>query len=44
MDEAHRWASEIGGPAYVIDDQSAIKVDNGTVEVVSEGDWRLLLP
>jgi dipeptidase E len=44
MDDADRWASEIGGPAYVIDDQSAIKVDNGTVEVVSEGNWKLLLP
>jgi dipeptidase E len=44
MDDAGRWASEIGGAAYVIDDQSAIKVDNGTVEVVSEGNWKLVLP
>ena len=44
MSDADRWASEIGGPAYVIDDQSAIKVDNGTVEVVSEGNWKLVLP
>jgi dipeptidase E len=44
MAEADRWASEIGGPAYVIDDQSAIKVANGTVEVVSEGSWKLVLP
>jgi dipeptidase E len=44
MDEAERWAREIGGPAYVIDDQSAIKVDHGTVEVVSEGTWRLIQP
>jgi dipeptidase E len=44
MDDARRWASEIDGPAYVIDDQSAIKVDNGTVEVVSEGNWKLVLP
>jgi dipeptidase E len=40
--EAERWASEIGGPAYVIDDQTAIKVADGTVEVVSEGTWKLL--
>jgi dipeptidase E len=40
MDEADRWAREIDGPAYVIDDQSAIKVENGTVEVVSEGHWK----
>jgi dipeptidase E len=44
MDDAARWAGEIGGPAYVIDDQSAIKVDDGTVEVVSEGNWKLVLP
>ncbi len=25
------------GPAYAIDDQTAIKVTDGTVEVVSEG-------
>jgi dipeptidase E len=29
-------------PAYVIDDQTAIKVVDGTVEVVSEGHWKLL--
>jgi dipeptidase E len=44
MDDADHWASEIDGPAYVIDDQSAIKVDNGTVEVVSEGNWKMILP
>ena len=35
--EAQRWVTEIGGPAYAIDDQTAIKVIDGTVEVVSEG-------
>jgi dipeptidase E len=38
---AQRWAAEIGGPAYAIDDETAIVVD-GTVEVVSEGTWRRL--
>jgi dipeptidase E len=38
--EAERWATEIGGPAYAIDDQTAIKVTDGTVEVVSEGRWK----
>ena len=42
MDEAVRWAAELGGPAYAIDDETAIKVTDGTVEVVSEGRWRLL--
>ena len=43
MAEAERWAAEIAGPAYAIDDQTAIKVTDGTVEVVSEGHWKLLL-
>ncbi len=38
--EAERWATEIGGPAYAIDDHTAIKVTDGTVEVVSEGRWK----
>ena len=32
------------GPAYAIDDQTAIKVIDGTVEVVSEGHWKLFSP
>jgi dipeptidase E len=40
MAEAERWAAEIGGPAYAIDDQTAIKVTADGVEVVSEGQWR----
>src|SRR4051794_13787144 len=42
LEEAARWAAEIGGPAYAIDDETAIKVANGTVEVVSEGHWKQL--
>jgi dipeptidase E len=38
--EAERWAAEIGGAAYAIDDQTAIKVVDGTVEIVSEGRWK----
>jgi dipeptidase E len=34
---AEKWAAEIAGPAYAIDDQTAIKVTDGTVEAVSEG-------
>ena len=40
--EAERWAAGIGLPAYAIDDQTAVKVTGGAVEVVSEGNWRLL--
>ncbi|GAA2523966.1 Type 1 glutamine amidotransferase-like domain-containing protein [Winogradskya humida] len=37
--DAQRWAAEIGGPAYAIDEQTAIKVVDGSVEVISEGEW-----
>jgi dipeptidase E len=40
MAHAERWATRIGGSAYAIDDQTAIKVVDGKVEVVSEGRWR----
>ena len=41
MANAEKWAAGIAGPAYAIDDQTAIKVADGTVEVVSEGHWKL---
>jgi dipeptidase E len=44
MADAERWAAEIGHPAYAIDDQTAIKVADGAVEVVSEGHWRRFAP
>ena len=28
------------GPAYAMDDETAIKVVDGTVEVVSKGHWK----
>ena len=31
-------------PGYATDDQTAIKVTDGVLEVVSEGHWRLCLP
>jgi dipeptidase E len=36
---AERWAADIGGPAYAIDEQTAIVVVDGSIEVVSEGEW-----
>jgi dipeptidase E len=39
-----RWAAGISVPAYAIDDQTAITVVDGTVEVVSEGHWKLFTP
>ena len=44
MAEAERWATTIPNPAYAIDDDTAIEVTDGTVEVVSEGHWKLLTP
>lgn len=40
MAVAERWAATLGNPAYAIDDDTAIKVVDGEVEVVSEGHWR----
>jgi dipeptidase E len=37
--DAKRWASDLGIPAYAIDEQTAIKVVDGSVEVISEGVW-----
>jgi dipeptidase E len=35
------WAAGVDVPAYAIDDQTAIRVTNGVIEVVSEGHWNL---
>lgn len=46
MAEAEQWAASISGPAYAMamamamDDETAIRVVDGTVEVVSEGHWK----
>ncbi|GIE85848.1 Type 1 glutamine amidotransferase-like domain-containing protein [Actinoplanes regularis] len=37
--DAERWAAGLGVPAYAIDEQTAIKVVDGSVEVISEGQW-----
>ena len=39
-----RWAVRLSVPAYAIDDQTAIRVVDGNVEVVSEGHWKLFTP
>ena len=44
MAKAEKWAAGMRVPAYAIDDQTAIKVTDGTVEVVSEGHWKLFTP
>ncbi len=44
MAGAERWAAGLSNLAYAIDDQTAIKVNHGIVEVVSEGHWKQFLP
>lgn len=39
-----RMAAELPVPLYAIDDATAIKVADGTVDVVSEGHWTLATP
>jgi dipeptidase E len=41
---AEKWAADIAGAAYAIDDQTAIKVADGAVEVISEGHWKQFTP
>jgi dipeptidase E len=41
MAAAEKWAAGIKSPAYAIDAQTAIKVTGGSVEVISEGRWKL---
>ncbi|MCU1367021.1 MAG: peptidase, partial [Ilumatobacteraceae bacterium] len=36
---ATAWAAGIDGPSYAIDDETAIRVVDGIVDVVSEGHW-----
>ena len=38
---AEIWASRVSVPTYAIDDQSAVKVVDRQVEILSEGHWRL---
>lgn len=41
MKAAEAWAKDIQIPAYAIDDQTAIKVIDDRIEVISEGKWRM---
>ncbi len=40
MADATRWAAQIPGPSYAIDDDTAIRVVDGAVDVISEGHWK----
>ena len=41
---AEKWASRIPVPVYAIDEDTAVKVKDGVVELVSEGRWKLFTP
>ena len=41
---AEKWASRLPIPFYAIDDETAIIVKDDSVEVVSEGQWKLFNP
>jgi dipeptidase E len=41
---AEIWAAQLPVPGYAIDDQTAIKAVDGTIEVISEGTWKLFAP
>ena len=40
---AAKWAAKLSVPVYAIDDQTAIKLVDGTFEIVSEGHWKLFI-
>jgi dipeptidase E len=41
MAAAQGWAAGLPVPGYAIDDETAIRVVDGAVDVVSEGHWKL---
>ena len=41
---AEKWAAKLPVPTYAIDDETALAVTDGVVDVVSEGAWRLFAP
>ena len=44
MANVEQWARGVPVATYAIDDQTAIRVDDGAVDVVSEGHWKLFTP
>lgn len=41
LENVEKWAAKVDHPLYALDDQSALKVIDGKVEVVSNGEWKL---
>lgn len=42
MKDAEEWAAKMSIPCYAIDDETAIRVVDGKVDIISEGHWKLL--
>jgi dipeptidase E len=42
--EIEKLAATLPMPSYAIDDQTAIKITDGSIEVISEGNWKLIRP
>jgi dipeptidase E len=41
LENVEKWAAKVDHPLYALDDQSALKVVDGKVEVISQGEWKL---
>lgn len=44
LDNAEKWAADMEIPCYAIDDETAIQVTDGRVDVISEGHWKSFTP
>ncbi len=44
MKDAEQWAAGMTVPSYAIDDETAIQVVDGKVDLITEGHWRLFAP
>ena len=44
MVNAEKWAAGMGIPCYAIDDETAIRIENGHIDVISEGTWNRFDP
>jgi dipeptidase E len=44
FENAAKWAAHIPAPTYAIDDETAVSVSDGVIQVVSEGQWKLFQP
>jgi dipeptidase E len=41
LENVEKWAAKVDYPLYALDDQSALKVIDGKVDIISRGQWKL---